>query len=566
MKKYLPLFFILCVAGILRFAYLGIIPNAVSGDESHYVVTAKSVYLTGHDLSGSWNPWSLLWFRYPPNEHQAELPYLLHFVSSAPYPFSLFLIKLPFALLSVGVVVVLYLIGLELFGTEVAVAVGFLAAINPWMIVMGRTGYEATPSMFFYLLAFWLIVRLKHRNILWCFVPLFFAFYSYIGTKIILVPYTGVISVIAYLKNGKRYTRVYALLISLTVAVTIAFFFLTTSDPSGSRLGEIFLPNSPSVAGEVNAMRSTTIATPLTKVVINKYVIYTQSVLNKIFRIISPTYLFVDGDQFFLPIRQGFFYYPDAIFLLTGAVFIAVKYRKNSSLLWMLAAVGALPQVISTTTGDFAIHLSMMFPILLIFAGAGIYWTIHVFPKKYRTAIIYICVLLYAMNIVGFTESYFFRSPLIGYADFPKRILTKYLQLAGIHNIPVTVYAQSTSSTFQKYILYADKISIKNMSALQNTLNTESINFNGIRFLTCQTDIKINGSTGITDRLCGKPASQHHDSITTLTDGGENYIIEEDRICNKYALKRYPQNITFADFNIERLSEKQFCETYISQR
>jgi hypothetical protein len=104
------------------------------------------------------------------------------------------------------------------------------------------------------------------------------------------------------------------------------------------------------------------------------------------------------------------------------------------------------------------------------------------------------------------------------------------------------------------------------MSALQNTLNTESINFNGIRFLTCQTDIKINGSTGITDRLCGKPASQHHDSITTLTDGGENYIIEEDRICNKYALKRYPQNITFADFNIERLSEKQFCETYISQR
>ncbi len=116
-------------------------------------------------------------------------------------------------------------------------------------------------------------------------------------------------------------------------------------------------------------------------------------------------------------------------------------------------------------------------------------------------------------------------------------------------------------------MLYADVITKEYIPALQTISSSESIKLNGITFLPCQSPAAVPaGTTSITDALCGKPASSHHQSITTLTDGGENYIIEEDRVCNTYALKRYPQNIRLRAFAIEQLSESEFCETFISQR
>lgn len=567
MKKYLPFALILFVAITLRFTYLDKVPNAVSGDESHYIVTAKAVYLTGHDISGTWNPWSLLWFRYPPQEHQAELPYLLHLVSSARFPFSLLLIKLPFALLSIGVVILLYAIATELFGPAAGIATGAVAAVNPWLIVMGRTGYEAAPAMFFYLLSFWVVLKAKKWTILWAFIPLLFAFYSYIGTKVILVPFTALICLFAYIKNGKKYSLAYFILVTLSLVVTLGFFTLTKTDPSGSRLGDLFLPNSPVLSQEVNVMRKTTIASPFMSIVINKYVLYFRTILDKIFRIFSPSYLFVDGDQFFLPVSQGFFYYLDALFLLAGCVYVGVKKKAYTGTLLLLILTAMLPQLISTTPGDFSIHLSLLFPLLLILIGTGITWIYQIISKRHKALFAFICLTLYLLSTLGFVETYFYRSPLIGYADFPKRVLSRYLVLASARSIPVTVYTTSSGATFQKYILYADTITKENIPALKGALSSESIQFNGIRFLPCQnTDRNTAESTVIDDRLCGKPASAHHNSITTLTDGGENYIIGEDRVCNKYALKRYPQNITFDVFDIEHLSEQQFCETFISQR
>jgi len=251
-------FIIFIVAILFRFSYLNLVPNAISGDELHYITTAKFITLTGHDISGTWNPWSLLWFRYPPTEHQAELPYLLHLLSGARSPFSLFLIKLPFAILSVGIVILLTGIATELFGSLAGITTGIVAAINPWLIVMGRTGYEATPAMFFYLLALYLLLKTTKRNILWAGVPLILAFYSYIGTKIIILPFTILACALTYIKNDKKYLRLYITLIICALLVTLGFFYLTKTDQA-SRLGDLFLPGSRIVAQDVNAIRQTSI-------------------------------------------------------------------------------------------------------------------------------------------------------------------------------------------------------------------------------------------------------------------------------------------------------------------
>ncbi len=559
MKKYLPIFAICILAVFMRFAYLDKIPNAVSGDELHYVNTAKAVFLTGRDLTGTWSPWSLLWFRYPPNEHQAELPYLLHLASSARYPFSLFLIKLPFALLSVGVVLLLFAVTLELFGRKAAIATGALAAINPWFIIMGRAGYEATPAMFFYLLSLWVILKTKKWQVLWTIIPLLLAFYSYIATKVLFVPFVITISCLAYIKNGKKFAQPYMLLTALSFIVAIGFFVLTKTDPTGSRLDELFSPNSSIVANEVNAMRATTIASPLMTIIINKYTVYMEVILHKIIRIFSPSYLFVEGDQFFLPVRLGFFYYLDAVFLFLGAIFFARKHRLYAWMMLVFIVISIIPQLVSTTMGDFSIHLTMFFPFLLIVMGAGAAWVI----RKPWTVLL--CIVIYAVLVAGFIVTYFYRAPLTGYADFPKRILTRYLVLAAAKNIPVTVHASSTGDTFQKYLFYSDAMTKETIPAIARALTSPSIQFGGITFVSCGSPEQPQ-ETVIDDTLCGKPASEHHNSIATLTDGGETYIIYEDKLCNTYQLKRYPEHIKINDFAVEQLSEQQFCETYLSQR
>ena len=324
-NQLLYLILILFTAGFLRFIYLDRIPSAISGDELLYVITAKSIFLTGHDITGKWNTLSAFVFRYPPNEQQAELPYFLHVPFSGPFPFSLFTAKLPFALLSVGIVLLLYAISKKLFGEPFGIAAGFIAAINPWLVVMGRTGYESTPATFFYLLALYILLKAGNWRILWSFIPLLLAFYSYIGTKLIFIPFVMLTTVFAYIHNKNKHLKPYIVLNLISIVFIIGFVYLLRTSPTGSRMSELFLPNSPVVAAQVNEIRKNSISSSSLTFMTNKYVVYTQIVWAKLFRIFSPSYLFTEGDQFFLPGRQSFFYAIDSIFLVIGLFSLFVK-------------------------------------------------------------------------------------------------------------------------------------------------------------------------------------------------------------------------------------------------
>jgi len=556
------------LASLLRFLSLSTVPNAISGDELHYVLTAKSVWLTGHDLSGTWNPWSLLWFRYPPGEHQAELPYLLHLLSDAPFSFSMILTKLPFALLSVGIVILLYAITSALFGAQIGIATAGVAAINPWLIVMGRNAYEATPAMFFYLLALWLILTKKRWHILWVTIPLLLAFYSYIATKVILVPFVLGISLLAYMKHGKRYLSQYVILCLFAVLITGIFYALTKTDPSGSRLGELFLPQSPAVAAAVDHIRKTAIQSPLLTGIVNKYTVYFQLMLPKLFRIFSPSYLFVEGDQFFLPGRQSFFYYLDAIFLFIGTVWMFAKQKGYAWILWFLILVGAIPQLINTNTGDFSIHLTMLFPFLLPFIGAGIVQVLTDVPKRFMYASIGIIIFLYTLSIASFSVVYFSQYPLVGKDNFSMRVLSRYVQLASNHKSSSVVYTTTSSDVFQKYILYTGAMTKQTIPQLSSMLRVPRITWSNVQFVSCGDTITQASTPVVTiyDTGCGKTPEGKHTSITTLVDGGEIYKIFGDSACTAYQLKPYPDHFLLKNFNIEQLSERKFCETFINQR
>ena len=565
-KNLLPLLGIILLAFIFRFTLLDRIPTAISGDELHYVLTAKSIWLTGHDITGTWNPLSAFFFQYPPGERQAELPYFIHLLFSAPFPSSLFLAKLPFALLSLGIVILLWAIAQELLGPVTAVVVGLIAAVNPWLTVMGRTGYEGTPATFFYLLALYLLIRAKGWNVLWTIVPLIFAFYSYIATKLILIPFVVSGAFLSYQLHKKQYGRQYIVLCLTCILVTVGFVILLKSSP-GSRLNDLILPNSPSMSEEVNAMRKASMQIGALHIAINKYTVYGQIIMSKLFRVLSPTYLFVEGDQFFLPVRHSFFYAIDFFCIMLGAIILFSKKRFVTSMLFLFTFIGTLPHLFYKTTDDFSAHLTLMFPFMILLAGAGGSEIIQSVTKRFRIVTLATMIMLYGLSVCGFVFLYFYQFPLVGSADFPMRTLSRYLMLTSTTNTSVIVYSNRSGDLLKNYIFYSNGMNRKTLTTISHINLRLPFTYNNIRFTDCDEGVKTTNPPTITihDTTCMMHINEPRIYVTTLRDAGKIYAVYNDTICSKYSLGTYPSGTTMNDFAIERLPEKQFCETFITR-
>jgi 4-amino-4-deoxy-L-arabinose transferase-like glycosyltransferase len=420
----IPLFVIIILASCFRLAYLDRVPTAINGDELLYAITAKSVFLTGRDLTGTWNPLSAFIFRYPPNEQQAELPYAIHLLFSAPFPFSLFTTKLPFALMSVSIVILLYKIAQLLFGKEVGIATGLAAAVNPWLVVMGRTSYESTPATFFYLLALYMLSTFKNWRLLFSVIPFILAFYSYIGTKLIFVPFVILALFLGFHIQKRKYGKQYVIVGICCLLFVVCYLLLLKTSPT-SRMSELVLPNSSIITSQVNEIRKTAIRSPVIPFMANRYTVYVQTIVAKLLRIFSPTYLFVEGDQFFLPGRQSFFYFIDAIFIALGSLFLFTKKRLYFVIIYCFILMGTFPHLFHKTTGDFSGHLALMFPFIIMVVGAGIVCCIEGASKRIKKIIIAGISILYICNIASFSLIYFSQYPLMGYGDFHMRVLSR---------------------------------------------------------------------------------------------------------------------------------------------
>jgi len=571
LRNYLPLILIIALAFVLRFIWLDKVPNAVGGDELTYIVNAKAMFLTGTDISGTWNPLTGFIFQYPAyTTPQAELPYFLLAPFVGLFGFSLFSVRIVSVLLSVFYVYLIYLISKELFNKNVGLAASFITAINPWSIYMARTTYENTPAVFFYLLGFYLLLVLTKRKILLT-IPIFFlGFYSYVGTKVSFLPFVFLIVLFSYLfihkrKYGKEYA---AVLISCTLLVILfAFSVFTTSGQS--RVGELINLNAPQISSQVDYVRKVSMQNPLTGIFENKITIFSRIVLTKLFKSFSFDYLFVFGDNFYSILRHGFFYVLDAFFLLIGFAAIYAFKKRVFFLLTSLALIGVLPQLLySARTDNFSIHLSITFALLPIFIGFGIWETVNLIKNKvYFYLSLIVIGVLYLFLVFNFLNIYFYQFPLGGYFDFHVRLLSKYVSLTEQKRQTVTIYSPSAPDIFKKYLFYSNSYNKDAYLKVRAVYKADKFDFMQLKFRGCDNTIDPTKDSGliIYDFNCGALRKDYkHIAIPRLSDGGQSYEIFNDKICNKFNLNGYPQNIKINDFAIESQSSQKFCETFIT--
>lgn len=565
LKKNLFLILLIILAIIPRFALLDKVPNALNEDELHYVIDSKSFYLTGKDVYGEVTPLDILLFHSPKSEPlQAELQYFIETPVVGLFGFSLITIVFSNAILSVLIVLLIYLITLKLFNKNAALFAAFIAAINPWFIFLGRTIYEAGPATLFFLCIFYVLLVAKGRKILLAIPFALLAFYSYIGTKLIFIPFMILGIGYAYLYvNKRKYTKQYFLLFAFACILTL-FFIFQFKQYQVSRTAEIILPNNPEITRQVIGFRKVAIQSPFIDIFDNKISVYLTVLMKNTFNAFSPNYLFGNADYFFMLGGHGLFYYLDSIFLVIGSVWLFLKNRKLFFTFLSIIFIGALPQILHDPdgSGNFTPHIALVIPFFVILIGAGIDWLFGaVKQKKYSFPLLSVIVGLYLVAFMSFSYFYFFKFPLqTGTFPIKYRLLSKYISLYNDQKTPIIVYSTNSKLAYREYIFYTN--AYKNYPASKINSSFKTLKLDNVSFLSC-SEIFPKGVLLINDYNCGKQPGKGSIIIAQLVDSGPSYNIYNDKICSKYGLPHYITNIKLSDFNVESLSEEEYCKTFI---
>lgn len=565
---------IVALALFLRIIWLDKVPIGISDDELDYVFNAKAVFLTGKDITGTWNP--LLLTTPPLETPKGETPYLIVAPLIGPLPFSLFNARLPYAFFNTIFVVVLYLLAYRLFGKTPAIITGFVAAINPYMIYFGRTAFDAPLASLFFFFGLLILIVSRGWKILFAFLPFFLGFYSYIGTKLIFIPFTIICIFFSwFVINEKKYTKQYIVLAFLMVSIFVYYILSSMvfqTNKSSTRLSELATPFSSSVIQTVDEQRKLSVVNPAQELFTNKITVFTRQALEKYFGVFSTQFLFLygDGRSTFSVWQHGMFYYLDLLFILIG---LYALYKKNKQILFLLAAIlfiAPLPSVASSVGTTYPIRSTLLFPALILLIGCGISHVISsvkFFSSKFLPIII---TLLYIMLLSNFLYIYFFRNPVYNSEgfNFSARVLSRYIDLAKHEGQNVTIIADSTgiaSSPSKQHLFYTNSYNRESAQEITYFLRNKVSKYGNLTITNCPEKFPNNTIITIYDSQCmnlGKNPNRL--SIAQLSDGGEIYKIFNDRVCNEYKLGRYPTGVKLHDFEVEKLSKSEFCLKFIT--
>lgn len=556
---------ILFLALVLRIIWLDRIPSGLSNDELDYILNAKALFLSGSDISGTWNPISFT----PPKSSfpQAELPPLITFIIIGLLPLGLFSSKLIYALFGVGNVILLYLITKKLIGEKAAFITGLVASLNPWLIFFHRTAYDTPLAITGYMAAWYVLLSAKGWKILLAFPFLLLGFYSYIGTKLLLIPFAFITIIYSWLVvNKKKFTVNYLTLFSLCVMLFL--FYTFSAGISGARISELSTPNLTEIIAKTNYERKLSIKTPLTNIFSNRYAIYMKHSLDKYLNAFSPNFLFLHGDNkaLFTLWDHGVFYYLDALLALVG-IYTLLKYKKVWLLLMSILIISPLPSVASNLDTSYAIRSMMLGQIIIIFIGYGLYTFFYGIKNKvFRMYAVIILFIIYTAHILNFSNIYFLRNPISNSEafNFSSRILTKYLSIT---DGKTYVISSEPKTQFKQYLFYTDGYNRQTVGEVKLAFLNNNFSFKNKHFINCKNLTSVDpGAVYIFEQgiSCTEIfAGKKFYAITQLKDGGALYSIINDRVCSKYKLNPYPYGLTMADLAVEDLAENKFCESYI---
>ncbi len=404
---------ILLFACFVRLYHLGTIPAGVTNDEATYIYSAYSIWKTGHDFAGKFLPLSFnLAYSYSPVPVYIIAPFV------GLYGMNLVTGRLPFALVGIGSVVLVYFLAKLIFRrNDLAFLSMAIAAVSPWSMFFSRIAYEAGFALFFFLLGIVLFISgVKKGKMLWSLLPFLLGFYSYHATKIFFIIFVPFLLVNNW-QDIIRYKRVLAWFILGFVGIIASFIFVTKTQ--GVNRTDILLWNdSKTAARYVNwAREKSTAPMWMRSIASNKPLYFLRIARENYLEAFSPQFLFLYGETSGLAglygiMSHGMLYLIELPLLLIG-IYTLIHNRNNRRAMFFLLGgllIGPLPSAVGADR-SYAVRSIMMQPFLLLITAYGGY-TFVVGFKRYRPVLVRLLVVLYAVFVVSYLHEYFYRFPI----------------------------------------------------------------------------------------------------------------------------------------------------------
>lgn len=355
---------IIILAIFLRFWDLNILPPSLNWDEVSIGYNAYSVLKTGSDEWGEFMPLSFRAFG------DYKLPGYIYLDIPFIYIFGLneWGVRLPSALLGIGITILIYLLLSSLTNFRTAAWGALIAAILPWTIILSRIALEAHLALFLTVLGTYLFVKGLKKNSYLIISAIVFGLtiFAYNSSRVV-TPIIVLLLGITYFQKLKNKKTALVGLVIFSTFFAIALPRALLQDSSARYRWTAVLDEG--AINHINESRGAS-KLPFPKFIHNKVTYFiTESSKNYIAHF-NPNFLFLNGGsnyQFSVP-GSGLIYPFLGPFILLG-LWKIYKTRQKAhlvSLVWLLIA--PIPAAITRDSPHSLRSLMMIPPLIFIIA------------------------------------------------------------------------------------------------------------------------------------------------------------------------------------------------------
>ena len=471
-NKYAGIILVIIVAALFRLFAIGAVPYGIANDEASYIISGYTIaHNGGVDIARKFLPLSI-------NLDSSLSPVPVYLISLfTAFSLSPLTARLPFALLGIGIVVLVYFLALEMFKNRlIALFAGLLLSLSSWQILVTRTVWDVIPAQFFYLLGLYIFLKkIKKGSVLWSLPAFLLGFFSYHGTKVFFAFFLLLLFGL-YGKALFKRKKEFSFFVVGIIAIFALFGYVTITQ-SVTRQQEIIFTN-PAVlkeaAKKVEFDRARSSAPEfLKKIESNKLTFFAEKMTASYLTAFSSNFLVTVGDihplfgygVFF----KGVLYLIDIPFLFLGIVYLvtkskfssAAKTEENNNYRNALFLVGGgllispLPSTLASGYSYF-IRSFMMSPFFALIIGVGCFvlYKYSFTLKSFRKPFLVTLVIVYALYVLRFCYQYYFQLNTYGseYWNGSSRQISEYI-LNNYQRFDRIIVVTSEDKIFLQYAL-----------------------------------------------------------------------------------------------------------------
>ena len=363
------------------------------GDEVDVGYQAYSLLKTGKDYKGNFLP------TYIQSFSESRAPLLMYFSVPSIAILGLNEIGVRFTPIIFGVLSILFLFLLIKQITnnpKLALISAIFLSLSPWHFHYSRTAFEVTLLLTLLLAGTYYFLNKKYFLSIFLFC---LTFYTYNTANI----FTPLLVIYLYITNLKSFNikktitlSVFGLILILPIIYNILF------GSAANRFGLISIFNSPQLIGNIISKRLdySSSKTPVENLFHNRPIIYVQEFSKNYIASLSPTFLFVTGDN---NTRHNVEYYGLILLpLIIPFLFGLTKLKKYPLMsFWLFTA--PIASCLTMGGGHHPTRLFIVLPALIFFTTIGFF--------QLQKNIKYLVLISFGFYIILFSHEYFTHYP-----------------------------------------------------------------------------------------------------------------------------------------------------------